>query len=395
MANFVDPTRRGFLTGLLGCSVAASPLLTPIALASGPWDNRLVVLVLRGGMDGLDALRPVGDADFADLRPTLAQAPGLVLDPFWALHPALEPLLPLWQAGELGAVHATSTPYRGKRSHFDGQDILEAGAADLSDVRSGWLNRMLGVVPGMTAETAYAIGQEQMLILTGPNPRLRWSPEARLEMSPQARRLLELVLHDDPMFRDAALQAVDIADSLTQADLVGVGEGMQVSTSGDHVSLAQFAASRLVGETRIASFSLNGWDTHKGQVGSLRGALRRLSETLLTLKDSLGPTWEKTAVLCMTEFGRTARENGTQGTDHGTGGAMFYAGGALRGGRVLGRWPGLSEADLLERRDLMPTTDVRAAAGAVMQGLFGLSRAQIEETVFPGLDLSDAPSLVS
>ncbi|RYH01911.1 DUF1501 domain-containing protein [Salipiger sp. IMCC34102] len=392
--------RRNFLIGgtALGCSLAASPLVTPVAMAAGPWDNRLVVIVLRGGMDGLDALRPVGDPDYASLRPNLGQASGLSIDPFWSLHPALEPLLPLWQAGELGAVHATSTPYRGKRSHFDGQDILEAGSTDIDGVSDGWLNRMLGAVPGMTAEVAYAIGQEQMLILTGPNPRLRWSPQARLDMSPQARRLLELVLHDDPMFRNASLQAVDIADSLTEEALAAAtGEdgatSMRVSPRGDHRALAQFAASRLVGDTRIASFSLNGWDTHNGQVGSLRGALGRLSETILTLKDNLGPVWGKTAVLCMTEFGRTARENGTKGTDHGTGGTMFYAGGALRGGQVLGRWPGLAEVDLLDARDLMPTSDVRAAAGSVMQGLFGLSREMIETTVFPGVDMSSAPRL--
>ena len=170
--------------------------------------------------------------------------------------------------------------------------------------------------------------------------------------------------------------------------------GMAAPKAGDHLSLAQFAAGRLRGETRIASFSVNGWDTHDNQKVNLQRTLLRLSDTILALKDGLGPVWGKTAVLCMTEFGRTARENGTRGTDHGTGGAMLFAGGALRGGQVAGRWPGLGEADLYQRRDLMPTSDVRAAAGWVMRGLFGLDASTVEQVVFPGLDLTTDPGLL-
>ena len=393
--------RRRFLLGgaALGCSLAASPFVTPVALASGPWDNRLVVIVLRGAMDGLDAVRPLGDPDYAALRPTLGAGDALPLSNFWGLHPGLAPLLPLWQAGQMGVVHAVSTPYRDGRSHFDGQDILEAGTLRIDGGAGGWLNRMMTTVPGMTADTAYAIGQDRMAILQGPAPHLRWSPEVAYDLSPQARRLLELTLHDDPLFRDAALQAVAIADSLGPAmvdDTDGEDAMMAMAPAkpGSTTDLARFAASRLRAETRIASFSVNGWDTHQNQQGSLTATLGRLSETILALRDGLGPVWDKTAVLCLTEFGRTAHENGTKGTDHGTGGAMIYAGGALRGGQVAGRWPGLSEADLFERRDLMPTGDVRAAAGWVMRGLFGLEAAQIESIVFPGLDLGDRPAFL-
>ena len=393
--------RRTFLLGgaTLGCSLAASPFVTPIAMASGPWDNRLVVIVLRGAMDGLDAVRPMGDPDYASLRPTLDDGKAEMVDDFWGLHPGLSPLLPLWNAGECGALHAVSTPYRDGRSHFDGQDILEAGSLRLDSREGGWLNRMVGAVPGMTADVAYAIGQEQMAILTGPAPHLRWSPEVRLTMSTQARRLLEMTLHEDPMFRDAALQAVAIADGLAaQADTAAADDdgamAMGGAKPGAEVALAQFAAGRLRQETRIASFSINGWDTHAAQRVSLTRSLGRLSETILALRDGLGPVWDKTAVLCMTEFGRTAHENGTKGTDHGTGGAMIYAGGALRGGRVIGAWPGLAEADLYNRRDLMPTTDVRAAAGWVMRGLFGFDADLISRIVFPGLDLGDDKGLL-
>ncbi|KQI68104.1 twin-arginine translocation pathway signal [Loktanella sp. 3ANDIMAR09] len=396
--------RRAFLTRslALGCSLAASPLVTPVALAQGPWDARLVVIVLRGGLDGLDVIRPIGDTDLARLRPRLMETAGLGLNDAWALHPGLSGLRALWDAGQFGALHATSSPYRGPRSHFDAQDVLEAGTFPAGETRSGWLNRMLGIVPGMTAETAYSVGHEQMKILSGTNPYLQWSPRSELDLSPQSRRLLDLILHDDPIFRDAALRAVDIADTLfteatADAEEAGadgeMGMMMAPAPTRGHAGVAAFAAQRLRAETRIASFSLHGWDTHSRQDIQLNSALENLTETILTLRDGLGPVWEQTAVLCMTEFGRTAHENGTLGTDHGTGGAMLFAGGALRGGQVLGRWPGLAEADLFDRRDLMPTSDVRAAAGRVMQDLFGLSRSDIEDTIFPGLDMADAPRL--
>ncbi len=381
--------RRRFLTRGLGwgCSLAASPFVTPIALASAPWDERLVVIVLRGALDGLDAIRPAGDPLLAGLRPTLVAQAVPDLDGFWGLHPALDPLRPLWQAGQFGAVHAVSTPYRDKRSHFDGQDILEAGTDSIvaGTSRDGWLNRLLQAVPGIEAETAYAIGREEMKILSGVAPVSRWSPDARLGLSPAARSLIDMVTHDDPLFRDATMAALGIVDDLAE-------EGEMTGGSAGHLRLAEFAAGRLRRETRIVSFSLSGWDTHGAQANTLTRPLTALAETILALKDGLGPVWDRTAVLCVTEFGRTARENGTRGTDHGTGGAMLFAGGALDGGRVMGDWPGL--AGLYADRDLMPTRDLRAHVGWVMRGLFGLPRGVIEGAVFPGLDLGSDPGIV-
>lgn len=384
--------RRAFLTrsALWGCSLAASPLVTPIAMAAAPWDERLVVIVLRGAMDGLDAIRPAGDPALAALRPTLAEGAVPDLGGLWGLHPALSDLRPLWDAGQFGAVHAVSTPYRDRRSHFDGQDILEAGTPGLSGegARDGWLNRMLQAVPGITAETAYAIGREQMLILSGSAPVSRWSPDARMALSPAAQRLIEVVTHEDPLFRDATLSAMGIVDDLAE-------DGGAANRGPGHLRLAQFAAGRLREETRILSFSLSGWDTHGQQEAGLARSLSLLSETLLALRDGLGPVWDRTAVMCVTEFGRTARENGTRGTDHGTGGAILFAGGALRGGRVLGDWPGLAEADLYAGRDLMPTRDLRAHLGWATRGLFGIDRAIIEGAVFPGLDMGADPGLLA
>ena len=395
--------RRAFLTSI-GCSLAASPLLTPIALAQAPFDNRLVVIILRGAMDGIDAFRPLGDPDYAALRPDLNDGQAADLNGFWALHPALEPLRPLWNMGELGVVPAVSTPYRDKRSHFDGQDMLEAGGQALDGtVNDGWLNRLLQTIPGAQSETAYAIGREQMQILSGPFAAARWSPEARLNISPQAERLLELVLHEDPLFREASVQAIDIAsqvalsreeDAAALEDMAANPMMNSVARGGQHIQLAQFAAARLRGATRIASFSINGWDTHLNQQNGITRGLSRLSDTILTLRTGLGDDWGKTAVLCLTEFGRTARQNGTRGTDHGTGGAMIYAGGAMRGGQFAGQWPGLAEAALYDRRDIMPTADVRSLAAWVMRGMFGLDRSTLEGVVFPGLELGDDPGVL-
>jgi uncharacterized protein (DUF1501 family) len=147
-------------------------------------------------------------------------------------------------------------------------------------------------------------------------------------------------------------------------------------------------------DTRVAAFSINGWDTHDNQGKVLKGALKKLSETILTLRQELGSVWGKTAVLAMTEFGRTARENGTKGTDHGTGGAMLMAGGAIAGGKVFGNWPGLAEPDLYQGRDLAPSMDVRAFSAAAMQGLFGIEKNLLQDAIFPGLDMELSPKII-
>lgn len=398
--------RRRFLSRslALGCSLAASPLVTPVSFASAPGDGRLVVIILRGAMDGLGVVTPYGDANFAALREQvpLAGAGYSDLDGFFALHPALSRLMPLWQAGDFGAVHAVSTPYRDKRSHFDGQDILEAGVADLNapGAREGWLNRLLQVLPGASMQTAWAVGRDQLAILGGAAPVGRWAPESDLELSPQAVLLARRVMASDPAMAAALETAFAVSDSdgdalVVQRGDAGMGMAAGATGGGPARRIADFVGQQLRDEARIAAFSLNGWDTHARQAVALPRALTVLTNAILTLRKSLGArVWGQTAVLVMTEFGRTARFNGSNGTDHGTGGAMLFAGGAMRGGRVVSDWPGLAEADLYARRDLMPTRDLRAHAGWVMRGLFGLSRAEIESTVFPGLDMGDDPGLL-
>jgi uncharacterized protein (DUF1501 family) len=392
-------SRRGFLARsvALGCSAAASPFLTPVSFASAPTDARLVVILLRGGMDGLDAVQPYGDPALAGLRSTLSTGPGggaLDLDGFYAMHPGFAPLMPLWQSGDLAFAHATSTPYRDKRSHFDGQDLLEAGTMSLAGARDGWLNRMLTLQSGVTGETAYALGRSQMKMLIGDAPHASWAPDAGFEMSPQAERLAALVMQDDPVLAAAFAEAARLSAEEEPGQDMG-NMARRKRRGAELRAVTDFAVDRLRAEARIAAFSINGWDMHSRQERLMGGTLDRLSQTILSLRDGLGPDiWGRTAVMAMTEFGRTIHENGTAGTDHGTGGAVVMAGGAIRGGRVYGRWPGLAEADLYDRRDLMPTSDVRSYPAWIMRGLTGLGRTDLEKVVFPGLDMGEDPGLL-
>lgn len=412
MANMLS--RRAFLSraGAVGCSLAASPFVTTASFAALPTDNRLVVIILRGGMDGLDVLRPWGDAAFAQVRPGLAaeRDHALDLDSFYGVHPRMAPLLPLWRAGELAFVQAVSTPYRNKRSHFDGQDILEAGTPGLEGgaERSGWLNRMLGGMPGVDARTAYTIGIDPMLLSSGPFPINSWSPDVDVVLSAQGLSLLRVLYEADPAYGSALEQAVALAGQdgdraifetagAPMMDAMQSNMHMGGATGGKrHVRVAEFAAQQLAKDARVACFSLGGWDTHRGQLSALNAPVKRLADALVTLKAGLDDAaWGRTTVLAMTEFGRTVRENGTKGTDHGTGGTMVLAGGALRGGRVLGHWPGLNEADLFQRRDLMPTGDVRHWAAWAIRSSFGLERGFLEDTVFPGVEMGKDPGLLS
>lgn len=384
--------RRKVLT-MLGCSAAAYPLKTPMSFAALPSDNRLVVVILRGAMDGMDALRPYGDPDLRRLRPDFDLGPGpsrlgdsADLTGFHALHPSLAPLLTMWRAGDLGFAQAVSTPYRSGRSHFDAQDVLEAGTAGQVPPltgRDGWLNRLIPLIPGAHGRTAFAVGRQEMLILRGGADPASWAPDTRLDLAPATADLLLHTYHDDPLFRESAEIALGFAGA---SDKV---EGRRED------ALFGFAASQLREDARIAALSLGGWDSHRGQSQQLRHAFTALSGGLLRLRADLGPVWDRTVVLVMTEFGRTAFQNGTNGTDHGTGGTMILAGGALAGGRVWGDWPGLAEAQLLDRRDVMPTRDVRAYAAWMLHGLFGTGRSALSSVVFPALDMGADPGLLA
>ena len=376
-------TKRDFLKGVLsiGCCAAASPLLTPVTVAAAPGENRLVVIILRGAMDGLGVAAPYGDPDYAALRPKIGRDPegGLIdMDGRFGMHPKLAPLAPLWQAGEVSFAHAVSTPYRDKRSHFDGQDILEAGTAGIASADNGWINRALSHMTGTSIDTAYSVGRENMLITTGPNPARSWAPGARLPLGEDERALLQMIYAKDPLFAEAVAAAADL--SLTSGKRKAQG-------AKEAEVLAKYAAERLNEQARIAAFSIGGWDTHVAQPAALNRPVIRLASAITTLKDKLGGNWSRTLVVAMTEFGRTARENGSKGTDHGTGGAALLAGGALRGGRIYADWPGLGQNDLYKGRDLTPTEDVRHYPAWALHTLFGIEKSAIVRDVFPGLSM--------
>jgi len=336
-------------------------------------------------------VRPIGDTDYARYRPGLAADQDMQdLDGFFALNGALKPLMPLWRAKELAFVQAVSTPYRDKRSHFDGQDLLETGGNDAAAApragQSGWLNRALALLPDAHQETAFSVGTARMLLLDGPQQYSSWSPGAALDMSPQTEALLARIYADDPLFADSAEMAMALS---------GKTEAMGGGRAGRAKTLAAFAAERLNEETRLASFSIGGWDTHSGQNRNLARALKQLSDAILALQSGLGANWQRTTVMAITEFGRTVRENGSKGTDHGTGGAMVMVGGALNGGHVFGQWPGLGELDLYQNRDLQPTDDLRRYLGWALRDLFGMEGSALGATVFPGVDMGDNVGIIA
>lgn len=373
--------RRAFLAG--ACCLAASPLATPVSFAALPGENRLVTIVLRGAMDGLALVQPYGDPALRVLRPKLALGAedGLIdLDGFFGLHPVAKDLLPLWKAGELGFVHAISTPYRDARSHFDGQDMLESGGAGVKAERTGWLNRAIAGIPRPADRRAIDVTTTAELILSGKNQVDVWSTRADLAFTEDEQAFFVRLYRNDPAFAMALREATetDMFSDRIRAEEEKRSAGIR--------AVAELAAGMLSADHRIANFSINGWDTHVNQTKLFSKPVKDLVTAISTLKEKLSPAvWRKTAILAVTEFGRTARENGSEGTDHGTGGVAILAGGAVAGGKIYRDWPSLAENDLLEGRDLRPTTDLRQLAASMLHQQFGLSAHDLETSVFPGL----------
>ncbi|QFY60338.1 DUF1501 domain-containing protein [Rhizobium grahamii] len=373
-------SRRGFLAS--ACCLAAAPIFTPVTFAAMPGDNRFVTIVLRGAMDGLALVQPYGEAGFSALRPTLALTPdtGLLdLDGHFGLHPVAADLLPLWKNRELAFVQAVSTPYRDQRSHFDGQDMLESGGEHVQEEKTGWLNRALAVIPRSDARKAIDINTSTELILSGPSNVDVWASDSDLGPAKDEMQFLKRLYAGDPAFAKAMEEATraNAASVMTEPD----------GPRGEKIAdIAALAGKMLKGDYRIASFSITGWDTHVAQVGQFKRPVQDLAQAITTLKATLGPDiWAKTVVLAMTEFGRTVRENGSGGTDHGTGGCAVLAGGGINGGRMLGRWPGLAEPQLLDARDLAPTADVRELAAAMLNRQFDVSADDLTAKIFPGV----------
>lgn len=381
--------RRHFLgAGLAAGMLAASPL--KVAFADAATDRRLVLIVLRGAMDGLGAVAPFADPDYRAIRGDLALAePGqpdglLDLDGRFGLHPALAPIHGWWAEKQLLAVHAIATPYR-ERSHFDAQDLLESGGAKPSGQDTGWLNRALAQLHGHGSGLGLALGQGVPLVMRGAVPVASWAPSPLPEPTTDFLNRVMDLYQKDKVLGPALSSGLGIADMAQNAS--GMMEPGQPKPK-DRQLMATTAGRMLADPAgpRVAVMDMQGWDTHVGQ-GSIKGrlpnALADLAEVMGLLREGLGDAWGKSVIAVVTEFGRTVRPNGTGGTDHGTAGVALLAGGAIEGGRMLGDWPGLREDKLYEGRDLAPTTDMRALLKAVLKDHLGVSGRALDAHVFP------------
>jgi uncharacterized protein (DUF1501 family) len=396
-------TRRELLGG--AGVLFAWPFLPKIARAEGR-DPRMLTIILRGALDGLAAVAPVGDPDWVKLRGDKAlvldgKPPALPLDSFFALNPAMPNLYRMFKFNEAAVVHAAATPYR-ERSHFDGQDVLESGLPNPGRADSGWLNRALG---GLQAEArvrsdrrAFAVGPVTPLVVRGPTPVLSWTP-TRIQPASEdtMARLLDLYHHTDVELarvlegrRDLSILA-RAGDAATMAPTEGrqQPQGFPAQVRAFFADAAGTAAKFLAREDgpRIGALAFNGWDTHidegadSGRLATLLGALDGAIEAV---RVAMGPVWSETVVTVITEFGRTARINGTNGTDHGTGTIALLAGGAVKGGRVIADWPGLKNAQLHEGRDLAATTDLRAVLKGLLKDHLRVTDQALAANVFPG-----------
>ncbi|TPI31024.1 DUF1501 domain-containing protein [Mesorhizobium sp. B3-2-1] len=390
------PSRRAVL--MTGGSLFAWAYLPRFARAADNRDPRLIVIVLRGALDGLSAIGPVGDPDYAGLHGDIALSlsgphAALPLDAFFAVNPAMPEFARLFKANQAAVVHAAATGYR-ERSHFDGQDVLESGFAGPGHVATGWLNRALENLPAgdrVATLGGLAVGPSTPLVIRGAAPVLGWAPQSLpAPAGDLATRVLDLYQHRDPVLAVALQEGLD-ADRMALDDQIG-SKAMKPRGGLDSAAgmrqAAQGAARLIAADDgpRVAALAFDGWDTHVnegGASGRLATLLGGLDGAFEEFEKGLGERWKDTAIVAITEFGRTARINGTVGTDHGTGTVVLLAGGAIKGGRVIADWPGLKPAQLYQQRDLAPTSDVRAVLKGLLADQFGLSAAVLGEKVFP------------
>ncbi len=373
--------RRSLL--LAGCA-ASLISVAPSARAATPQSQgkKIVIIILRGAMDGMAALPKVDDPDIRAHRGALIDPNAIALSDGFALHSAMPALAAMYKSSEAAFVPAIAGPYR-ERSHFEAQDLLECGGVkSVSD--DGWLNRALQKAPA--AYSAVSIGPSQPLILRGASTHTSsWSPAVLPQASDDTlNRLMELY-EGDPVLK-ASLSAA-LADNA----VAGAMNGERGMSGGGRGGPAQYtpqlqAAGKFLSQAEgpeIAVVSLEGWDTHAGQNPALLQRFTALDAGMKALKETLGETWKKTAVMAISEFGRTVRINGAQGTDHGTGGLAILAGGAIKGGRMYGDWPTLKPSALFENRDLMPAVDARSMFKGLLRDQLGWSASDLDGKVFP------------
>jgi uncharacterized protein (DUF1501 family) len=382
--------RREFLkhTGL-ALVATGMPVLS---LAKADTDARLVVLILRGAMDGMAMLAPYGDGDYRKLRRELAlEAPGaengvLKLDGMFGLHPSLKNIFGMYNDKQATLVHAVASPYR-SRSHFDGQDVLENGGSAVHVQKDGWLNRALAPLGGSLGnEKAIAISQMTPLLLRGEQSVSSWADSSLPEAEDHTLQRIQAMYANDEFFSRRLAQALE---SQQIADVMGDMQAKKGRRGAARFHSQLQSAGRFLktpSGPRVAVIESGGWDTHANQgaaSGSLASKFKMLDEGMAVLKQELADVWSRTVVLTVTEFGRTAAVNGTRGTDHGTASAALLTGGALDGGKIIADWPGLAPGKLFDGRDLYPTTDIRSIFKGVLVGHLGLDQAFVDARVFP------------
>jgi uncharacterized protein (DUF1501 family) len=398
-----SPTRRELL---LGSGVLFAWASVPrLARAEGR-DPRLLVIVLRGALDGLGVVAPIGDPEWGKLRGDKGLAldgatSALPLDGFFALNPAMPNFHRQYQAGQAAIVHAVATPYR-ERSHFDGQDVLESGLAKPGAADTGWLNRTLAALEpdghvDPHGRQAFAVGPITPLVVRGPAPVLSWVPPKLPPVGDDTTmRLLDLYRHTDPTFARVLDERIGLAAVARAGGLTSEPDDERPAIQGGGIAQvrtyfadAAGAAAKFLAEPegpRVGALAFDGWDTHvnEGTVqGRLANLLGALDGAIAAVETNMGEAWHETVVALVTEFGRTAHLNGNDGTDHGTATVALLAGGALKGGRVIADWPGLKEADLYEKRDLKPTADLRAVLKGLLRDHLHADERGLEASVFP------------
>jgi uncharacterized protein (DUF1501 family) len=397
-------SRRELLLG--SGALFAWAYLPKAALAEGR-DPRFLTIVLRGALDGLATVAPVGDPDWISLRGDKGlrldgATAALPLDSFFALNPAMPNVHRLYKAGQATFVHAVATSYR-ERSHFDGQDVLESGFSKPGFTDTGWLNRALkSLEPAGRADggrKVFAQGPVTPLVVRGAAPVLTWTPRRVPPASDDTlMRLLDLYRHTDVQLARVLEERIGLAAIARSGGMDQPAANGQPRPAGPSAGAALVrsyfaetagAAGKFLARAdgpRIGAIAFDGWDTHADE-GTLNGRLAALLGALdgaiAAIETEMGPAWRETVVAVITEFGRTARINGTEGTDHGTATVALLAGGALKGGRVIANWPGLKSSQLHEGRDLKPTTDLRAVLKGVLKDHLRVDEQQLAAAVFP------------
>ncbi|WCT72815.1 DUF1501 domain-containing protein [Sphingomonas naphthae] len=372
----MDLDRRHFLaSGALGA--AAFAFAPRIAFARAATDRRFVFVIQRGAADGLNIVVPYGDPAYAGLRGALAIDPAQAtkLDGMFALHPALAETAKLYQGGQALFVQAVASPYR-ERSHFDAQNVIETGGIAPYAVKDGWLNRLVAMLPAGGRE-AVALAPTVPMALRGAAPVTSYAPSALPQATDDLLMRVATLYQADPQLHGLWAQAME-ARGIAADGMSAEARQQDAATIGS--TAANFL--RAPDGPRIAMIETGGWDTHSGQAGRLAAQLRQLDRLIAALRNGLGPLWSDTVVLVATEFGRTAAANGTGGTDHGTASAAMLLGGAVKGGRVIGDWPGLTPAALLDGRDLKPTTDLYALAAGAAAQTFALDPGRAGQALF-------------